>query len=63
MNLMDINVITLMMPLVTPPVRRISFDSMNEGTNEKGSGEEEEEQGNNGNRKKISCISSKGRFA
>lgn len=52
-----------MMPLVTPPVRRISFDSMNEGTNEKGSGEEEEEQGNNGNRKKISCISSKGRFA
>jgi len=51
-----------MMPLVMPPMIRTPFDSMSESTNEKGNGEEKEEQGDNENRRKNSCIPSKGRF-
>ncbi len=63
MNLMDISAIALMMPPMMPLARKVSFDSMNEGTNEKENGEEEEEHGDNENKKKNSCIPSKGRFA
>ncbi len=63
MNLMDISVIALMMPPMMPLVRKASFDSMSEGTNEKGNDEEEEEHDDNENKKKNSCIPSKGRFA
>ncbi len=38
------------------------FDSMNEGTNEEGNGEEEEEWGDSENEKKNYRIPSKGRF-
>jgi hypothetical protein len=39
------------------------FYSMSEGTNEDGYGEQQKEQNNDGNKRRNSCIPSKGRFA
>ncbi len=44
-------------------VKRGSFDSMNEGWDDEGNGEEEQEWGENENGGNISHISSKGRCA
>ncbi len=43
-------------------LRRIYSSSMNEGTNEEGNGKEEEERDDNENKRRNSCIPSKGRF-
>ncbi len=43
-------------------LRRTSSNSMSEGTNEEGHGKEEEEWGDNENKKRNSYIPSKGRF-
>ncbi len=43
-------------------LKRASFNSMNEGTNEEGNGEEEQEQGDNENGRRNSHIPLKGRF-
>jgi hypothetical protein len=43
-------------------LRRTFSGSMSEGTNEEINGEEEEERGDNENKRRNSCIPSKGRF-
>jgi hypothetical protein len=43
-------------------LKRTYFDSMSEGMNEEGNGEEKEEQGDNENERRNFCIPSKGRF-